>query len=78
MGQAKVDDKCNLFFDYMCGTYIFRNSLAGSQAYTIHQYIALLHECTFVFIFLLVTLETGQICKQSYTFLYNLAIVLWQ
>lgn len=78
MRRAKVDDRCNLFLDHICGTYFFRNSLAGSQVCTIHQYIALLLECTFVFIFLLVNLETGQICKQSSSLLCNLAIVLWQ
>lgn len=73
-----MDDKCNLFPDHICGTYFFRISLAVPQVFTIHQYIALLDVCAFVFILLLVKLETGQICKQYSQLLYHLAIVLWQ
>lgn len=76
MRQAKVDDKCNLFPDHICGTYSFRISLALPQVFTI-QYVALLDDCTFVFILLLAKLETGQNCKQYSRLFYNLAIVLW-
>lgn len=71
-----MDDKCNLFPDHICGTYFFRISLAVPQLFTIHQYIALLDDCTFVFILLLV--KSSQICKQYSKLLYYLAIVLWQ
>jgi len=39
--------------------YFYGDTLARFQVYTIHQYIALLHKYTLVFILVLVNLETG-------------------